>query len=511
MTAIPPVFDDVCLLSLTTCAADSPPSHCRRAATLLPGEDGGRRVGRLRFEVLGQVRVTLDGRELDLGPGKQRAVLAALVLRANRPVSISEIVDAVWAEDPPANGPNVVQKHIAGLRKVFEPDRTPRAPGQSITLTAAGYTLNVPPGSLDVERFHAMVAHARSLPADDAEQSATALREALGLWRGPALAGLDGAVFEAERDRLHEIRTATVEDCLDLELQLGRHVESVPELVQLTAQHPYRERLRGLLMLALYRSGRQADALAVFRDTRRQLADELGIEPGEHLRTLHDRMLAGDPTLLLDAPGPRSRRSRPSPGLAGWWLVLVPLLSMGFLTWAVFLIAAAMLRAVLVWLSTAVYFGIVMVVLTRQTDDLSVALLAVPWLVGAVHGLFLRPKLCRRSEHANDPAVTKAMAAKARREEARRVLATDPGLARELRIGRPDLPRDYDDGGLVDVNSVPEQVLSSLGGFTAEQAVRIVVDRELVGGFTSVDDLVARGLVTVLAAQAMRERLVFLR
>ncbi|MFC0437130.1 BTAD domain-containing putative transcriptional regulator [Kutzneria buriramensis] len=453
----------------------------------------------LRFEVLGPVRALRGGRELDLGPGKQRAVLAVLLLHAGRPTSTAAIIDAVWPDDPPVNGPNVVQKHVAGLRKVLEPERTPRTAGQLVTLTDAGYTLHA--SSLDATDFQARVEHARSLPA---AQAVDALREALSLWHGPALAGLDGPVFDVERARLDETRANALEDRIDLELGLGRHAAAVGELRQLTVQFPYRERLRALLMLALYRSGRQAEALAAFRDTRRQLSEELGIEPGDELRNLHDRMLAADPSLLLSAPAP----SKAVPALTGWWLVAVPLLSVGFLTWAAFLATATKLRGWPLWASTGGYAGTVVAAFAVKDHPTAVTLLMlVPWLGGTGHGLLVRPQLRRRK----DPAVREAVANRSRRAEARRLLATDPGLARELRIGRPDLPRRYDDGGLVDVNSVPEDVLSSLGGFTPDQAVRIVSDRELVGGFTSVDDLIARGLVAALAAEAMRDRLVFVR
>ncbi|QUQ66310.1 BTAD domain-containing putative transcriptional regulator [Kutzneria sp. CA-103260] len=454
-------------------------------------------MAELRFEVLGPVRVLQAGQELALGPGKQRAVLAALLLHANRPASTAAIIDAVWPDDPPANGPNVVQKHVAGLRKVLEPERTPRAPGQLITLTDAGYTLHVEPGGLDAEDFQARISHARTLPVGPA---AEALRDALATWRGPALAGLDGPAFDVERTRLEESRANALEDRIDLELRLGQHYQAIGELRQLTVHYPYRERLRGLLMLALYRSGRQAEALAAFRDTRRQLSEELGIEPGDELQTLHDRMLVGDPALLLTQPvappeHPVKQRPKRSVNLAGWWLVAVPLLSAGFLTWAAFLATATKLQGWQLWLSTTGYGALVC------------AAFVVPWIGGTTHALLLRPRLNRR----RDPAVAEAMAARSRRAEARRLLATDPALARELCIGRPDLPRRYDDGGLVDVNSVPEHVLSSLDGFPPELAVRVVTDRDLVGGFTSVDDLVARGLLTSLAAGALRDRLVFIR
>ncbi len=466
-------------------------------------------MAELRFEVLGPVRVLRAGQELDLGPGKQRAVLAALLLHANHPTSTVAIIDTVWPEDPPANGPNVVQKHVAGLRKVLEPERTPRAPGQLVTLTDAGYTLHVEPGGLDAEDFAARVDYARTLSIGLAVE---ALREALAAWRGPALAGLEGPAFDVERTRLEEARANALEYCIDLELRLGRHSAAVGELRQLVGRYPYRERLRGLLMVALHRCGRQAEALAAFRDARRQLTEELGIEPGDELRTLHDRVLAGDPTLLLERPVAPLPQPQPQPPtkyqrLAGWALVAVPLLSIGFLTWAAFLTTAVRQRGRQLWLSSAGYGGVVVAAFIVPNPNVVTALMLVPWLGGTIHALILRPRLNR----PRDPAMMAAMAARARRAEARRLLTSDPALAHELRIGRPDLPRRYDDGGLIDVNSVPEHVLGALEGITPEMAVRIVTDRDLVGGFVSVDDLVARGLLSPLSAGALRDLLVFVR
>lgn len=572
----------------------------------------------LRFELLGQPRVLRDGAELDIGPGKQRAVLAVLLLHANRPVPTTTIVDAVWPDDPPANGPNVVQKHVAGLRKILEPERTPRAPGKLLTRTDAGYQLTVDLEAFDVAEFHAYIARART--ESDASAVDT-LRAAIALWHGSALAGLDGTVFDVERTRFDEARANAVEERIDRELRQGLHGQVVPELFALTAQHPYRERLRGQLMLALYRSGRQADALAAFRDGRRLLNEELGIEPGDALRSLHDQILAAAPSLAPtpdrgaptrpdpsppgaapnppyqqgpavqegpplkeDAPpqqgsprqappqqpfwqtpphqaapsdqiptppqqqpppyqpppsqpppsqppryqpppyqpppyqAPPYQAPPPPPGnqrarrsgrraLTGWWLVVGPLLSIGMLTWAAFLAASIKLRGRWLWLSTVVYAVIVVFAFILKDITTVTLIMLVPWFVGTAHGWFLRPRL----RGLNDPIVAEARANQARRAEARRLAATNPGLARDLRIGRPDLIRDYDDGGLVDVNAVPEEVLCDVAGLSKEQAVRIVGDRDLVGGFSSVDDLVNRGLLDRLAAEAVRDRLLFLR
>ena len=496
----------------------------------------------LRFELLGQPRVLREGHVLDIGPGKQRAVLAVLLLHANHPVDTNTIIDAVWPDDPPANGPNVVQKHVAGLRKILEPQRSPRTPGMLLTRTDAGYQLTVEHGTFDLAEFHANIARARTEP--DALAVRT-LRTATALWRGPALAGLDGAVFDVERARLTEAMANAVEERIDRELRQGLHAQAVPELVALTARHPYRERLRGQLMLALYRSGRQADALTAFRDGRRLLNEELGIEPGDALRVLHDQILAAAPTLTVQSghtsPGPAASgptapppyqpppyqpppwqpppASAPPPSwqapprpargvdLTGWWLVAGPFLSVGLLTWAAFLVAAIRLRGWLLWSAVVVYATItVLAFIFKDITTVSLIML-VPWFGGTVHGFVVRPRL----RGFNDPVVAQARKNQGRRAEARRLAATNPGLARDLRIGRPDLIRDYDDGGLVDVNAVPEEVLCDAAGFSKEQAIRIAGDRDLVGGFGSVGDLVARGLVDRLTAEAVRDRLIFLR
>lgn len=187
--------------------------------------------------------------------------------------------------------------------------------------------------------------------------------------------------------------------------------------------------------------------------------------------------------------------------------MVVPLLSVGLFTWAAFLAAAIKLRGRLLWASTVVY-GVIVVLAFVLKDITAVTLIMlVPWFGGTVHGWVVRPRLRR----LNDPIVAEAMANRARRAEARRLAATNPGLARDLRIGRPDLIRDYDDGGLVDVNAAPEEVLCDTAGLTKEQAVRIVGDRDLVGGFGSVDELVNRGLLDRLTAEAARDRMIFLR
>ncbi|MFD0817649.1 BTAD domain-containing putative transcriptional regulator, partial [Micromonospora zhanjiangensis] len=257
----------------------------------------------MRFEILGSLRAWRDGYELDLGPGKQRAVLAVLLLNPGRPVGTGQIIDAVWPDDPPANGPNVVQKYVAGLRRVLEPDRSPRTPGQLLTLTDAGYLLRIDPEAVDAERFERGVQRARAAFAAGRPAEAVAgFRAVLEMWRAEPLAGLSGSFFEATRVRLTEARATAVESLAETELALGRHHELIAELARPVAEFPVRERLRGLLMLALYRSGRQADALGAFREIRTLLADEYGLEPGRELQDLHQQILRSDPALAAPTP-----------------------------------------------------------------------------------------------------------------------------------------------------------------------------------------------------------------
>jgi DNA-binding SARP family transcriptional activator/tetratricopeptide (TPR) repeat protein len=271
------------------------------------GDDGG-----LRFAVLGPVCAHRAGLEVGLGPAKQRAVLAMLLLGANRPVSRDEIIDGVWGEQVPSSAANLVATYVAGLRRVIDPGRARRSGGTVVTSTMAGYTLRLPPDRLDLEVFGALVAGAYG---DAGLAAATALDDALALWRGQPLDGLPGPFAAAERQRLVELRLAVLERRIEVGLALGEHAHWLVELTGLVALHPYRERMRALQMLAFYRAGRQADALGVFDDARRMLTDNLGIEPGGELRHLHHQILTADPALDL-TPRPTAVPARPAAGPA---------------------------------------------------------------------------------------------------------------------------------------------------------------------------------------------------
>src|SRR5919201_1093184 len=251
-----------------------------------------------RFSLLGPLAVTLDGEPVSLGGQKRRALLATLLLEPKRVVSRDRLIDALWGEDPPDTARNTVQVYVSQLRKLLPEGMLETAP--------PGYRLAVEPDTVDVFEFVRLSEEGRAaLAAGDAARAAETLRTALALWRGPPLADLAWEPFaQSEIVRLEELRLAALEDRIDADLALGRHGQLVSELEQLVAEHPLRERLRGQLMLALYRSGREAEALEAYQATRRALVDELGIEPSPALQQLETAILRQDPSLVASAPGP---------------------------------------------------------------------------------------------------------------------------------------------------------------------------------------------------------------
>jgi len=271
----------------------------------------------LRVGVLGPVTVWNGSDELRVGQPRQQAVLGILAMRANRVISRGELVDAVWGQDPPASAEGGVYTYVAGLRRIIEPTRSARGPGRVLVSSGAGYVLHLVPGQPDAVAFEQHLARARQLRrGGDPVGAVDALDSALGLWRGAAFAGVPGPFAETERVRLAELRSGAAEERADVLLALGRHEEVVPDLTALVADHPLRERMRGLLMIALYRSGRHPEALRVFADGRRVLADELGIDPGTDLSRIHQQVLTSDPALDLAASGP-VRPRRPEIGTSG--------------------------------------------------------------------------------------------------------------------------------------------------------------------------------------------------
>jgi DNA-binding SARP family transcriptional activator len=239
------------------------------------------------FRLLGPLEVEGEDGPLALGGQKQRAVLALLLLNAGRVVSTDSLLDALWGETPPRTAGTSLQNFVSALRKALGPE--------TLVTQAPGYVLRVDPERIDLERFQRARREAASQPP---EQRAETLRQALELWRGAPLADFRYEPWaENEGARLEELRLTTVEERVDAELELGRHAELVGELEALVAQHPLRERLCGQLMLALYRSGRQAEALEVYQATRRALVDELGIEPSPALQQLNGAILRQEVSL----------------------------------------------------------------------------------------------------------------------------------------------------------------------------------------------------------------------
>ncbi|NUP00196.1 MAG: tetratricopeptide repeat protein [Nonomuraea sp.] len=252
----------------------------------------------LRFAVLGPVRAWREGQELDLGTPLQRSILGMLLLREGRAVTPAEMIDAVWGEESPPRALGALRTYVSRLRTVLEPDRVARSRPELLTSIGRGYALRLPPDALDLTRFERGVAEAEAArKSGRLSAAAEGMRSALSLFEGEPLAGAVGPYAEHQRDRLIERRISVIETLMDLDLELGEHAAVVSELIALTADHPLRERLRAQLMLAYYRCGRQGDALNVFTETREALIDELGIEPGAELTTLHQRILAADPAL----------------------------------------------------------------------------------------------------------------------------------------------------------------------------------------------------------------------
>jgi YVTN family beta-propeller protein len=255
----------------------------------------------VEFGVLGPVTARHDGRDLPLGGPKQRALLAIMLLRANKPVSRERLIDGLWGERPPPSAAHTLDGYVSRLRKALGVDR--------ITRRAPGYAVRVEPGELDLDLFERRFRDGReALGRGDLAEAVELLAAALGLWRGPALVDVQFEPFaQAEAERLEERRLLAVEGRIEAQLAVGRAADLIAELERLVGDHPFRERLVGHLMLALYRAGRQTEALAAFQSARRRLAEELGLEPGPALRDLERKILIHDSS--LEPPPPRAELS----------------------------------------------------------------------------------------------------------------------------------------------------------------------------------------------------------
>lgn len=257
----------------------------------------------VEYRVLGPLEASVDGRPARLGPPKQRATLALLLCQPNTVVPIARLIDALWA-DPPGSAANQVQGYVSRLRKALGK--------HAIETRGAGYVLHVAGGALDLQLFEDLARDgSRALERGEAGEASAALGRALALWRGPALADLaDEPQLDTVSGRLEELRVLALERRVEADLALGRHDDVVAELERLVDDHPLRERPRGLLMTALYRSGRQAEALEAFRVARATLIEELGIEPSAWLVDLHGAILRHDPGLAPDSEArPETLRS----------------------------------------------------------------------------------------------------------------------------------------------------------------------------------------------------------
>ncbi|MFF4231007.1 BTAD domain-containing putative transcriptional regulator [Streptomyces sp. NPDC001820] len=269
-----------------------------------PAQSG---VSELRFSVLGPVRAWRGGESLPSGSPQQRALLAALLLRDGRTATASELIDAIWGEDPPSQALAAIRTYASRLRKVLS--------ANALVSESGGYAIRVRRDALDLSVAQELAAEAeKSRAAGDRGQARVLINKSLGLWDGEPLANVPGPYAENHRARLDEWRLQLLETRLDLDLEVGSHAEAVSELTALTAAHPLRERLRELLMLALYRSGRQAEALAVYADTRRLLAEELGVDPRPELARLQQRILQADEELARpsEEPAPAPHVTRPA-------------------------------------------------------------------------------------------------------------------------------------------------------------------------------------------------------
>ena len=256
----------------------------------------------MEYRLLGPLEV-LDGsgHKLALGGARQQSVLASLLLRAGQTVALERLVDELWGE-PPATAARTVQAYVSRLRHELPEGAIESRPG--------GYALQLDGARLDLQAFEQGAEQGRAaLAAGDCERAAQILREALALWRGPALAGLASAALRREAERLEEQRLQVLENRLEADLGRGRHREVIPELQALIDEERFRERLRAQLMLALYRSGRHGDALELYRKTRRLLVQELGMEPGQELRRLEQAILQEDK--VLDLPPEEGRSNLP--------------------------------------------------------------------------------------------------------------------------------------------------------------------------------------------------------
>jgi DNA-binding SARP family transcriptional activator len=262
------------------------------------------------FRLLGPIEASVEGKSVEFSNGRQQKLMALLLFYEGQVVSLDRIIEALWDGEPPVTAKGQIQTCVSALRRQFREIGA----GELISSTSIGYAIRVPDGSLDIANFKRLVSDGASCAAEGRpEDAARSLRAALALWRGPAAANVDGRLLEALAGRLNEDQIRVLEDCIDLELSLGQHHRLVGELSELVTSHPLRERLRTQQMLALYRSGRQAEALESFQEIRMFLMDELGLQPGEELSAMQQAILSQDTTLGLPHEGTQRAAAHASP------------------------------------------------------------------------------------------------------------------------------------------------------------------------------------------------------
>ena len=270
------------------------------------------------FRILGPLEVWDGDSQLALGGTRERSVLAVLVVSAGRVVPAERLATILWGADAPETAANTLQVYVSHLRRSLEPARERRGPGELLITRAPGYELRVPQETVDAVRFERRADEGARLCAGHPAEAVEVLRGALREWRGPALAEFRAMPFAlAEAERLEERRLVALEQRIDAELALGQHRSCAAELDLLVREHPLRERLVGQQMLALYRSGRQADALRSCTDLRDRLRDELGIDPSPEVRALERAILVQDPSLAAPPPVAETLAGQPMPVASG--------------------------------------------------------------------------------------------------------------------------------------------------------------------------------------------------
>ena len=262
----------------------------------------------MEFRLLGRLTVCCGGLELPVRQGKQRALLAGLLLRANRTVLIRELAETLWGAEPPPSAEMTIRNHVRRLR-----DALGAAGRARVATVPGGYLVSVAAGELDVSRFESLLRSAQTAARDGSwPQAAGQAQAALALWRGDPLVDVPSdALVRREVPRLAELRLQALETRIDADLQLGRHTDVIAELQGLIQAHPLREHLRAQLMVGLYRCGRQAEALAAYLQARHTLVEEIGAEPGPELYEVHEQILSADPALALPRPAPAPEPIRP--------------------------------------------------------------------------------------------------------------------------------------------------------------------------------------------------------